>query len=158
MRLNEWCAISASVDTLVGVMHVYVNGQLSCSVKGPQLCKDGQHAIKRRLALLWTKDDDPSPEECAYVRSVAVHSVVLDAEQVRTTPPRPPLLLELTAPSLPIPHRPLSPPCYPPPLPGAQGACRSTHPPHRGHHRLGASRKWLGVGSIGLGARFPQRP
>ena len=83
MRLNEWCAISASVDTLVGVMHVYVNGQLSCSVKGPQLCKDGQHAIKRRLALLWTKDDDPSPEECAYVRSVAVHSVVLDAEQVR---------------------------------------------------------------------------
>ena len=118
MRLNEWCAISASVDTLVGVMHVYVNGQLSCSVKGPQLCKDGQHAIKRRLALLWTKDDDPSPEECAYVRSVAVHSVVLDAEQVRTTPPRPPLLLTPSRPPiyspLPPPHCPLPPPCYPP--------------------------------------------
>ena len=144
MRLNEWCAISASVDTLVGVMHVYVNGQLSCSVKGPQLCKDGQHAIKRRLALLWTKDDDPSPEECAYVRSVAVHSVVLDAEQVRTTPPPDPLyyspittpfLLAVTTPSLSL-AAPLL-----PPLPGAQGACRATHAPHRGHHRLGASSK-----------------
>ena len=121
MRLNEWCAISASVDTLVGVMHVYVNGQLSCSVKGPQLCKDGQHAIKRRLALLWTKDDDPSPEECAYVRSVAVHSVVLDAEQVRTTPPPAPPLLPSSYSSLPprryrsltVPCRPLATPPHP---------------------------------------------
>jgi hypothetical protein len=87
VRLNEWCAISASVDTLVGVMHVYVNGQLSCSVKGPQLSKDGQHAIKRRLALFWTKESEASPDECIYVRSVAVHSVVLDAEQARTPPP-----------------------------------------------------------------------
>ena len=148
MRLNEWCAISASVDTLVGVMHVYVNGQLSCSVKGPQLCKDGQHAIKRRLALLWTKDDDPSPEECAYVRSVAVHSVVLDAEQVRTTPPPPapryfPLATRDYRPVATDPSPSLVAPLLPPPtpLPGAQGACRSTHPPHRGHHRLGASSK-----------------
>ncbi len=133
-------------------MHVYVNGQLSCTVKGAQLCKarqhatapldpcyftltpataspyprhyfplsspllpltlgttspyprhyfplpsallpltlgttspyqDGQHAIKRRLALFWSKDAEFSPDEFIYVRSVAVHSVVLDAEQAR---------------------------------------------------------------------------
>ena len=45
--------------------------------------QDGQHAIKRRLALFWSKDAEFSPDEFIYVRSVAVHSVVLDAEQAR---------------------------------------------------------------------------
>ena len=46
-----------------------------------------------------------------------------------------PYLLAVTTPSLSL-AAPLL-----PPLPGAQGACRATHPPHRGHHRLGASSK-----------------
>ena len=52
-----------------------------------------------------------------------------------THPLTTPYLLAVTTPSLSL-AAPLL-----PPLPGAQGACRVTHPPHRGHHRLGASSK-----------------
>lgn len=62
-------------------MLTYLNGQLASTVKAAELCKDGQHSIKRRLALFWSKDgrDD---EASVYVRSVAVHADVLDPEQV----------------------------------------------------------------------------
>ena len=128
VRLNEWYAISASVDTLAGAMHVYVNGQLSCTVKGAQLAKDGQHAIKRRLALFWYKDSEGAdPDECVYVRSVAIHSVVLDAEQVRTTPPPPPLPHCPSVTPLSLLTRTSTPASAPPPLPPSAARCaRST--------------------------------
>jgi hypothetical protein len=84
IRLDEWFTISASVDTAAGVMLTYVDGRLASTVKGiPELCKDGQHAIKRRLALFWTKEADQYSDAFVYVRSVAVHALVLDSEQVR---------------------------------------------------------------------------
>ena len=64
-------------------MLTYVDGQLASTVKGAQLSKDGQHACKRRLALFWDKEEDFNPDRFIYVRSVAVHSVVLDADQIR---------------------------------------------------------------------------
>ena len=98
VKINEWFAISACVDTVVGTMLTYINGQLASTIKVAQLCKDGQHAIKRRLALFWSKDDadggwarsrPPSGSGAAgseaafkYVRSIAVHTLNLDAEQV----------------------------------------------------------------------------
>ncbi len=45
-----------------------------------QLCRDGQHAIKRRLALFWSADGG---DAVTYLRSVAVHNLVLSSEQVR---------------------------------------------------------------------------
>ena len=54
----------------------------SHKLQAAQLGKDGQHSIKRRLALFWSKEADPNPEVFVYVRSVAVHSVMLSAEQV----------------------------------------------------------------------------
>ena len=41
------------------------------------------NAIKRRLALFWTKEADQYSDAFVYVRSVAVHALVLDSEQVR---------------------------------------------------------------------------
>ena len=64
-------------------MHTYIDGQLAATVKGAQLSRDGQHACKRRLALFWDKEADYNPGAFVYVRSVAVHSLALDAEQVR---------------------------------------------------------------------------
>lgn len=68
-------------------MLTYVNGQLASTVKAAELCKDGQHSIKRRLALFWTKDASDRDEDAfVYVRSVAVHAVVLNADQARSRP------------------------------------------------------------------------
>ena len=64
-------------------MLTYVNGHLASTVKAGELCKDGQHSIKRRVALFWSKDAEANGEVFIYTRSVAVHAVVLDAEQVR---------------------------------------------------------------------------
>ena len=45
MRVNEWFAISACVDTSAGMMLTYVNGRLASTVKAAQLGKDLQVAI-----------------------------------------------------------------------------------------------------------------
>ena len=66
-------------------MLTYLNGQLASTVKAGELCKDGQHSIKRRLALFWLCGGEPNTDAFVYVRSAAVHSVVLDAEQVIAT-------------------------------------------------------------------------
>ena len=67
-------------------MLTYIDGQLASTVKAGELCKDGQHSIKRRLALFWCggegMDEEASGETVVYMRSVAVHSLVLDADQV----------------------------------------------------------------------------
>ena len=83
IRLDEWFTISASVDTSAGVLLTYIDGKLASTVKGvPELCKDGQHTLKRRLAFFWSKDADPHSDAFVYVRSIAVHAAVLDLDQV----------------------------------------------------------------------------
>ena len=59
-------------------MCTYVNGKLSCTIKTPELSKDGQHALKRRLALFWAADEYDC--DAVYLRSLCVHNVALDAE------------------------------------------------------------------------------
>ena len=80
VRLNEWHCITATVDLTTGVMCTYLDGRLAATVKAQQLCRDGQHAIKRRLALFWSADGS---DAVTYLRSVSVHNCGLSSEQVR---------------------------------------------------------------------------
>jgi len=86
---ERWQTISCTVDAVGGVMTTYVDGELVASICSADVCKDGQHALRHRLALFYMKDqNDCDPDELdalvtVYLRSVTVHSRALDAAQVK---------------------------------------------------------------------------
>lgn len=88
LKVNEWAAVTATVDTTAGVMCTYVNGRQGATIKVGELGRDGQHSIKRRLALFFSKAP-PKSSAFVYVRSVAVHALVLSPEQASRRLPLP---------------------------------------------------------------------
>jgi len=81
-RLKEstWHAISISVDAVVGVVRTYIDGEEAVTVRSPKICKDGQFALKGRLALFYGGGRGAS---CGYyLRSATVHNRALDGTQI----------------------------------------------------------------------------
>lgn len=78
---GQWCAVSFAVDTIYGTIRTFVNGGESAVVRSPKICKDGQHALKGRLALFYSRADRPSGDRM-YVRQVTIHNRALELGQV----------------------------------------------------------------------------
>jgi len=78
LKPNTWHAISMTVDAVSGVVRTYVDGEDGVTVRSSKVCKDGQFALKGRLALFF--GGNRSYEY--YCRSATVHNRVLDAAQV----------------------------------------------------------------------------
>jgi len=78
---GQWCAVSFAVDTIYGTVRTFVNGQESAVVRSPKICKDGQHALKGRLALFYSRADRPSGDRM-YIRQITIHNVALELAQV----------------------------------------------------------------------------
>ena len=81
LEAAKWCACTFTVDTLNGIIRTFVNGEESAVVRSPKICRDGQHALKGRLALFFGRQGRPS-EERTYLRQVTIHNRVLEAAQV----------------------------------------------------------------------------
>jgi len=78
---GQWTAVSFAVDTIYGTIRTFVNGEESAVVRSPKICKDGQHALKGRLALFFARADRPSGDRM-YIRQVTIHNRALEASQV----------------------------------------------------------------------------
>ena len=78
VRANTWHALSISVDAVAGVIHTYIDGVPASAVKVSKICKDGQDALKGRLALFYGKRLSGD----YYLRQATVHNRALDASQV----------------------------------------------------------------------------
>jgi len=78
---NTWVAVSIAVDAIGGVVRTYVDGEESTVVRSNKICKDGQWAIRGRMALFYYNlhcmDDT-----CYYLRQLTVHNRVLEASQI----------------------------------------------------------------------------
>merc|ERR1719159_1630323 len=76
MRPNTWHALSMSVDAVGGVISAYVDGELAATIRSSKVVKDGQDALKGRLALFW------GARSSFYLRHATIHSRALDGTQV----------------------------------------------------------------------------
>lgn len=81
VEAGQWAAISVSVDAIEGVVRTYVNGEEAATIRSPKVCKDGQDALKGRLALFFDKHDHS--DTFYYLRQATVHNRALEATQVR---------------------------------------------------------------------------
>jgi len=81
IEAGEWTAISVAMDAIEGVVHTYVNGEEVATIRSPKICKDGQDALKGRLALFFDKQDHS--ESFYYLRQATVHNRALEPTQVR---------------------------------------------------------------------------
>ena len=73
---REWHSLAFVVDTNVGAARTYVDGALSVEAQSTKIARDGQFAIKGRVALLWERNG--SPRSVAYVRAlVCIHVFAL---------------------------------------------------------------------------------
>ena len=80
VRANTWHALSMSVDAVGGIVRTYIDGEETAVVRNPKICKDGQHALKGRLALFFARGTPPR----YYLRSATVHNRALDLPQIRS--------------------------------------------------------------------------
>ena len=62
-------------------MRTYVDGREVAECRSAKVCKDGQHALKGRVALFFERQRSTNVDY--YLRSVTVHNRVLDGEQAR---------------------------------------------------------------------------
>ena len=51
IEAGRWCAISIAVDAVGAVVRTYVDGEEGVTIRSPKICKDGQWALRGRLAL-----------------------------------------------------------------------------------------------------------
>ena len=82
---NGWHALSCAVDNVAGVLKTYVDGVEVAEVRSAKVCKDGQHALKGRVALFYALGNKRNYHNY-YLRSVTVHSRLLSSEQARSAP------------------------------------------------------------------------
>ena len=78
--------MTITVDTTANMMRVYVDGEQSVEITSPKVGRDGQFALKGRLALLYARsrrDDDDAEYDSVYVRAVSVHNRILSAEAIK---------------------------------------------------------------------------
>jgi len=80
---RSWVVLTHCVDTVSGVTRTYVDGVEATEYRAPQCCKDGQHALKGRLAVFCTRAPEATPTSDYHLRSVAVHNHCLSDEQVQ---------------------------------------------------------------------------
>ena len=80
-RAHQWHTITCTVDCVGGVVRTYVDGREAAECRSAKVCKDGQHALKGRLALFYARNKPC--ERDFYLRSATLHNRVLDHEQVR---------------------------------------------------------------------------
>lgn len=83
---REWATVTITVDTTANMLRAYVDGEQSVEITSPKIGRDGQFALKGRLALFYARsrrDDDDVEYDAVYVRAVSVHNRVLSAEAIK---------------------------------------------------------------------------
>ena len=75
MCAREWHSLAFVVDTNAGSARTYVDGALSVEAQSTKIARDGQFALKGRVALLWERNG--WPRSVAYVRALVVHARAL---------------------------------------------------------------------------------
>lgn len=86
LRHREWATVTITVDTTANLMRIYVDGEQSVEIISPKVGRDGQFALKGRLALLYARsrrDDDDVDYDAVYVRAVSVHNRVFSTEAIK---------------------------------------------------------------------------
>ena len=78
---TRWHTVTCAVDAVGGSMRTYLDGEHVAEVKASKVCKDGEHALKGRLAVFYARNRACHVDY--YLRSVTVHNRLLDAPQVR---------------------------------------------------------------------------
>ena len=80
IKESTWHAISISVDAVTGVVRTFIDGEETVTVRSPKICKDGQFALKGRLALFYGGGRGAS---CGYyLRSATVHNRALEQSHI----------------------------------------------------------------------------
>ena len=78
---RAWHTLTCAVDCVGGAVRTYVDGREVAECRSAKVCKDGQHALKGRVALFFERQRSTNVDY--YLRSVTVHNRVLDGEQAR---------------------------------------------------------------------------
>mmetsp|Transcript_31091 Transcript_31091/g.65529 ORF Transcript_31091/g.65529 Transcript_31091/m.65529 type:complete len:557 (-) Transcript_31091:1956-3626(-) len=81
MVTGAWHTVSCVVDAISGVLRSYIDGVFVSECKAAKVCKDGQHALKGRLAIFHARNRHSYLDY--YLRSVTVHNRLLTPVQVQ---------------------------------------------------------------------------
>jgi hypothetical protein len=64
LRAGAWHTVTLCVDAVGGWMRTYVDGAPSATVQAAQLCRDGQYALRGRIALFFEVPSNRSYDAC----------------------------------------------------------------------------------------------
>ena len=72
VRRNRWQTVTCAVDCAEGLMATYVDGEAVAEVRAPELAKDGAHALRMRLALLWEGEGNYDSDDLDYLSLIHI--------------------------------------------------------------------------------------